>query len=121
MAKKIVRRKKPSNKIIEGLKEALEHARNKSASVAEWEVDENGHAKTINRNVYHPPHYGGADDTYETIKVARVKLTKEEFIGAMKFTVMKYNDRARHKDSEIEDYEKGLWYQTELVKRAKEK
>ena len=76
--------------------------------------------KTVNKNVHHPSHYGGADNPYETIKVARAKLTREEFIGAMKFTVMKYNDRAPYKNAEVEDYEKSLWYQTELVKRAKE-
>lgn len=76
--------------------------------------------KTINKNVHHPSHYGGADNPYEAIKVMRAKLTKEEYIGAMKFQVFKYNDRALHKNAEIEDYEKDLWYQTELVKRAKE-
>jgi len=71
--------------------------------------------------VHHPAHYGGADNLYETIKVLEARLTREEFIGAMKFQVYKYNDRALHKGNEIEDYEKGLFYQNRLVKRAKEK
>ena len=29
--------------------------------------------------VEHPPHYGGEDDSYETIKALANKLTPEEF------------------------------------------
>lgn len=71
--------------------------------------------------VHHPSHYGGADNPFETIKVLEARLTREEFIGAMKFQVYKYNDRALHKQNEIEDYEKGLFYQNRLVQRAKRK
>lgn len=65
--------------------------------------------------VNHPAHYGGADNPYETIKVMEAKLTKEEFIGAMKFQVFKYNDRSLLKGNEIEDYKKAQFYQNYLV------
>jgi len=65
--------------------------------------------------VNNPAHYGGADNIYETIKVARAKLAPEEFTGAMKFQVMKYNDRAGKKGSALEDYRKAQYYQNELV------
>jgi hypothetical protein len=65
--------------------------------------------------VNHPSHYGGEDNPYETIKVLRARLTREEFIGAMKFQVWKYNDRALHKGNELEDYKKAQFYQNYLV------
>lgn len=76
-------------------------------------------AKPLLEKVNHPSHYGGGDNVYETIKVAEAKLTPEEFIGAMKFQVMKYNDRAKYKDSEQENYEKGKFYQDYLVEFMK--
>lgn len=67
-------------------------------------------------DVDHPAHYGG-DTLYEVIKVAEHWLTREEFIGAMKFQVLKYTPRAGKKNSEteVEDNEKSIWYQTYLV------
>jgi hypothetical protein len=65
--------------------------------------------------VFHPAHYGGEDNPYETIKVMRAKLTPEEFIGAMKFNIFKYNDRAKLKGEELENYQKAQFYQNELV------
>ncbi len=65
--------------------------------------------------VHHPKHYGGADNPYETIKIMAAKLTREEFIGAMKFQVFKYNDRSLLKGAELVDYEKALFYQQYLV------
>lgn len=75
--------------------------------------------RKLNKNVHHPSHYGGKDNPYETIKVLEARLTKDEFIGAMKFQVYKYNDRAKHKGNELEDYEKALFYQNRLVQRVK--
>lgn len=124
---KNARKKKvrPAEKIMAGLREAL--YRTEGLKVGDkiriklpepsWQV-----VDTIPKEaVHHPAHYGGADNLYETIKVLEARLTREEFIGAMKFQVYKYNDRALHKGNEIEDYEKGLFYQTRLVQRAKEK
>ena len=70
-------------------------------------------------NVEHPSHYGGKDDPYETIKVLRAKLLPQEFCGALKFQVMKYNDRHRLKNG-AEDLEKALWYQAYLVSYVEE-
>lgn len=65
--------------------------------------------------VAHPSHYGGKDNPYETIKVMRNRLSREEYIGALKFNVYKYNDRAGKKGATLEDHRKALFYQTELV------
>lgn len=65
--------------------------------------------------VQHPAHYGGKENIYETIKVLEARLTREEFIGAMKFNVYKYNDRALMKGDELENYEKAAFYQNYLV------
>jgi hypothetical protein len=70
--------------------------------------------------VNHPKHYGGKDNPYETIKVMRARLTPEEYRGALKFLIYKYNDRAPHKGTELEDYEKALFYQTELARFTRE-
>lgn len=64
--------------------------------------------------VSHPDHYGGKDNDYETIKVMEARLTTDEFIGAMKFQVYKYNDRHRDKDG-LRDLRKSKFYQDYLV------
>lgn len=71
--------------------------------------------------VNHPSHYGGKDNPYETIKVLEARLTREEFIGYCKATVYRYNDRAKHKWDELEDYRKALWFQNRLVQYMKGK
>lgn len=72
-------------------------------------------------NVNNPAHYGGKSNPYETIKVLENRLTREEFIGAMKFNVYKYNDRALMKGDELENYEKAAFYQNYLVAYLKKK
>lgn len=62
--------------------------------------------------VNHPRHYGG-DTPYEVIKVLEHWLTRDEFIGAMKFNVHKYLARANMKGGE-EDAKKAAWYATYL-------
>lgn len=74
---------------------------------------------TVTEAVNHPAHYGGKDNPYETIKVLEARLTREEFIGAMKFQVYKYNDRALMKGDELENYEKAAFYQNYLVAYVK--
>lgn len=66
--------------------------------------------------VNHPSHYGG-DTQFEVIKVLEHWLTREEFIGAMKFQTFKYTQRAGKKETEQEekDHEKSIWYQTYLA------
>ncbi len=66
-------------------------------------------------SVNHPSHYGGKDNPYETIKVMEARLTSREFIGAMKFNIYKYNDRALGKGTEDENYLKAQFYMNYLV------
>lgn len=68
--------------------------------------------------VDHPDHYGGADNPFEVIKVMEAWLTREEFIGAMKFNIHKYTARARMKN-QAEDYAKSAWYNNYLVEFLK--
>jgi len=113
--KRKVRKPRPADKIIAGLNEAL--ARTKAG---EWKVGETLRIRLPNDyivkdNVNHPSHYGGADNPYEAIKVLENRMTKEEVIGFLKASVYTYNDRAKYKGNELEDYEKALWYQNRLV------
>lgn len=71
--------------------------------------------KLKKETVNHPQHYGGADNPYEAIKVLEARMTKEEVIGFLKASVYTYNDRAKHKGMELEDYKKAAWYQNRLV------
>lgn len=64
--------------------------------------------------VNHPAHYGGEDDLYEEIKISEATLTPQEFVGAMKFNISKYNRRAPGKAG-LQDHEKASWYQNRLV------
>jgi len=55
--------------------------------------------------VYHPVHYGGAANPYETIKV--IEAWKLDFhLG----NAVKYISRAGKKDYALEDLKKALWY-----------
>lgn len=64
--------------------------------------------------VDHPAHYGGKDDPYEVIKVLEAWLSREEFIGALKFNIIKYQARAAKKNGS-QDYEKSSWYAAYLA------
>lgn len=69
----------------------------------------------MTERVNHPQHYGG-DAVYETIKVQEAKLTRDEFIGAMKFQVAKYLDRSGKKAKDIlEDWRKAQFYLNYLI------
>ncbi len=65
--------------------------------------------------VDHPPHYGGADNPYEVIKVLEEWLTPEEMLGFLKGNVIKYTARARLKGG-AEDYAKAAWYALRIQK-----
>lgn len=55
--------------------------------------------------VNHPPHYGGADNPYEAIKV--IEAWKLNFnLG----NSVKYIARAEHKGSALQDLKKARWY-----------
>jgi hypothetical protein len=64
--------------------------------------------------VDHPSHYGGAENPYEVIKVLEAWLSRDEFFGAMKFNIIKYQARASKKNG-AEDYEKSAWYAARLA------
>ena len=110
--KKVVKRKPPArHKLIIALKEAVEHAQGNDTGARTWAVRKSA--------VHHPSHYGGADNPYEAIKVLEARMTREEVIGYLKGSVYTYNDRAIRKGNEVEDYEKGAWFQNRLVQFAK--
>lgn len=71
--------------------------------------------KLSKESVNHPLHYGG-DCVYETIKVQEAKLSRDEFVGAMKFQVVKYLDRSGKKAGEVlEDWRKAQFYLNYLI------
>lgn len=49
-------------------------------------------------NEYYDAHYAAMKK--QPIEIAQEELTKEEFVGAMKFQVIKYRERAGMKDGE---------------------
>ena len=55
--------------------------------------------------VDHPAHYGGADNTYEAIKVIEAWN-----LGFNLGNVVKYISRAGKKGSKLEDLKKAQWY-----------
>jgi len=55
--------------------------------------------------VDHPAHYGGADNTYEAIKVIEAWE-----LGFNLGNVVKYISRAGKKGSKLEDLKKAQWY-----------
>jgi len=65
--------------------------------------------------VNHPPHYGGADNPYEAIKV--IEAWGLDFnLG----NAAKYIARAAHKGRQLEDLEKARWYLDREIKLLKE-
>ncbi len=55
--------------------------------------------------VSHPPHYGGADNPYEAIKVIEAWG-----LGFNLGNTVKYIARAEHKGATVQDLEKARWY-----------
>lgn len=70
--------------------------------------------------VNHPPHYGGEENPYETIKVLRNWMTPEQYTGFLLGNAIKYLSRAGKKGKLVEDLEKARWYVTEYVNTLKE-
>jgi hypothetical protein len=65
--------------------------------------------------VNHPPHYGGADDPYEAIKVVEA--------WALNFhlgNVVKYISRAGKKGETLEDLKKARWYLNRAIAKLEE-
>ena len=68
--------------------------------------------------VDHPPHYGGAANTYEAIKV--IEAWELDFCLG---NTVKYISRAGKKDgnSEMQDLEKAKWYLERRIQQLKDK
>lgn len=62
--------------------------------------------------VGHPPHYGGADDPYEAIKVIEAWG-----LGFCLGNTVKYISRAGKKGDRLEDLQKARWYLEREIKR----
>ena len=64
-------------------------------------------------NVNHPRHYniGGL----ETIDIIESRLTKEEFVGYLKGSKMKYDLRYPIKGNVEEDLAKSEWFKNKLI------
>ena len=63
-------------------------------------------------NVNHPPHY--KKGSIECIDAIEAALTFTEFKGYCKGQAFKYVWREDHKDNNIEDIDKAIWYLTRL-------
>lgn len=64
--------------------------------------------------VNHPAHYGGADNTYEAIKVIEAWG-----LGFCLGNTVKYIARAEHKGATVQDLEKARWYLDREIKNRK--
>lgn len=70
--------------------------------------------EVVRNAINHPPHYGGADNPYEAIKVIEAWD-----LGFHLGNVIKYVSRAGKKGNELEDLKKAAWYlQREIEKRS---
>lgn len=72
----------------------------------------------MSETVNHPPHYGGADNPYEAIKVIDAWQ-----LGFCLGNAVKYISRAGKKDpmTEIEDLKKARWYLDHYIVRMEER
>ncbi len=67
----------------------------------------------MSERINHPPHYGGADNPYEVIKV--IEAWELDFrLG----NVVKYIARAPHKGQPVEDLKKARWYLTRAIDQS---
>ena len=65
--------------------------------------------------VNHPPHYAESDNGIECIDAIRAALGREQFIGFLRGTIIKYQWRLGKKDDEVEDNAKAIWYAQKLA------
>lgn len=65
--------------------------------------------------VNHPQHYGGADNTYEAIKVIEAWG-----LGFCLGNTVKYISRAGKKGSALEDLKKARWYLEREIKKLED-
>ncbi len=66
--------------------------------------------------VDHPQHYGGADNTYEAIKVIEAWQ-----LGFCLGNTVKYISRAGKKDDIVQDLKKARWYLDREIQRLEAK
>ena len=64
--------------------------------------------------INHPPHYGGDDNPYETIKVIEAWG-----LGYRLGNCLKYISRCDKKGAPIEDLEKARWYLDREIQKRK--
>jgi len=69
---------------------------------------------TTSNMIEHPPHYGGADDLYEAIKVIEAWQ-----LGFNLGNTVKYIARADHKNNPVQDLEKAEFYLKREITRRK--
>ena len=67
----------------------------------------------------HPLRYGG-DTVYETIKVLKNWVSKEEYRGFLLCNAIKYLSRLGKKDDEIQECDKVIWYVNKLKESYQE-
>lgn len=65
--------------------------------------------------VNHPPHYGGADNPYEAIKVIEAWQ-----LGFCLGNTVKYLSRAGKKGDALEDLKKARWYLDREIQRREQ-
>ena len=80
-------------------------------SPEEWWADNKG-------DIDHPFHY--TQGNIEVIDFIRDQLTKEEFKGYLRGTLLKYFCRFPHKGKPVEDLQKALWYLHRLLEHVNE-
>jgi len=68
---------------------------------------------TTTNSAINPSHYktGGI----EAIDYMRAKSTPEEFRGHLRLTALKYLSRYGHKDDQLQELKKAVWYINELI------
>lgn len=90
-----------------------------ASAAARHHVEEMCQQPSITRNlgkeyehVNHPPHYQGK---VEAIDYIWDKLTKEEYIGFLKGSILKYVSRLGKKEDDLADAKKATWYLAKLI------
>ena len=68
--------------------------------------------------VNHPPHYNKG--AIQFIEAAKSMCSREEFKGFCKASALKYIWREDHKDANIEDLYKAIWYLKQCIKHLEE-
>jgi len=60
-----------------------------------------------------PQHYtaGGI----ETIDFMKAKASRDEYLGYLRLTVLKYLSRGPYKSNDLEDYKKARWFLNKLI------